>query len=227
MIPVYAAVSSPPDRPSQLSLTTGPQTRHWGGLHIRSHPLVRFSTNLHNPFSFIVMVLSLAGNLCRQDKNYRVDLKKTKQNQGASSKALSRPTFKSQTLVRVFALCLGRCRWGDKAWGPHPSLLVRAPPVGWVPSGLTGDVDVERNPESRGLRTRPFLPHPAAQRSRGPSQPRTLLPVDAWRGAWLPMSLRMEGSLRPALTIITVPMGPAKLQIRVSRRDSQQKSGFP
>lgn len=36
-----------------------------------SHPL---SPDLHNPLSFIIMMLSLAGNLCRQDEDDRVDL---------------------------------------------------------------------------------------------------------------------------------------------------------
>lgn len=44
-----------------------------GWLSDTSHPL---SPDLHNPLSFIIMVLSLAGNLCRQDKDDCVDLGK-------------------------------------------------------------------------------------------------------------------------------------------------------
>lgn len=32
------------------------------------------SPNLHNPLSFIIVMLSLAGNLCRQDEDDSVDL---------------------------------------------------------------------------------------------------------------------------------------------------------
>jgi hypothetical protein len=49
------------------------QLKDLGWLSDTSHPL---SPNLHNPLSFIIMVLSLAGNLCRQDKDDCVDLGK-------------------------------------------------------------------------------------------------------------------------------------------------------
>lgn len=88
--------------------------------------------------------------------------------------------------------------------------------------GLTVDLDVEGNPESTGLRVRSGLPaQQATLRSRWPPKPPPA------RAPHFPRPENRGLCGTPGLTIITVPMGPAKLQMRVSRRDSQQKSGFP
>lgn len=77
-----------------------------GWLSDTSHPL---SPNLHNPLSFIIMVLSLAGNLCRQDKDDRVDLgNKSSSFRVVDLCTVSRMILPSQTHISIHV-------WGQ--WG--------------------------------------------------------------------------------------------------------------
>lgn len=74
-LPLSGVVAEGPSPLSGRHFPGAPQTRHSGASTPAPHP--GFSANSHDPFSFIVTVLSLAGNSRRQNKNNRIDLKQT------------------------------------------------------------------------------------------------------------------------------------------------------
>lgn len=160
---------------------------------------------------------------------------------------MSLQAFNCPKHLRPFALhlregCLGEedpspGLWGQAHLSTHcptgpttPSLPVQDPPGCWTQTVSCGH-NVRPEPTIRGRGRggawqlcchKMALPAPLwlLRGVGGPSQPRAVLPADAC----LEHPDSREG---PTLTIITAPMGPAKLQISVSCRDSQQKSGFP
>lgn len=86
--------------PNMYSLSLGVlRAQRLGGLAQCSvPPESQIQPNLHNPLSFIIMVLPLAGNLCRQDKDHRVDLG-NKKSSFRWWTAVSKVTFPSQTHI--------------------------------------------------------------------------------------------------------------------------------
>lgn len=74
-----------------------------------SHPL---SPDLHNPLSFIIVMLSLAGNLCRQDEDDSVDLGNKNSSFWSWTFLLSPEwIFPSQTHIFIHVgVCV--CVWG-------------------------------------------------------------------------------------------------------------------